>query len=67
MNNESLTAETVKLNEIAPSGFTAPGKSLITEVEKLREAVLILCDLQRALATKVDANKHACDNCRHEY
>jgi len=50
----TLTSETMQLNEIAPSGFTAPGKSLITEVEKLREAVLLLCDLQRELAKKVD-------------
>ena len=32
----------------------SPGKSLINEVEKLREAVLLLCDLQRELAKKVD-------------
>ena len=31
------------------------GKSLINEVEKLREAVLLLCDLQRELTKKVDA------------
>jgi hypothetical protein len=54
MNNETLTAETMHLNEVAPPGFTAPGKSLINEVEKLRDAVLLLCELQRELAQKVD-------------
>jgi hypothetical protein len=34
---------------------SSPGKSLITEVEKLREAVLLLCDLQKDLAQKVEA------------
>jgi hypothetical protein len=34
---------------------SSPGKSLITEVERLREAVLLLCDLQRELASKVEA------------
>lgn len=33
-----------------------PGKSLIQEVEKLREAVVLLCDLQKALALKIDAS-----------
>ncbi len=32
-----------------------PGKSLIAEVEKLRNAVLLLCDLQKELTVKVDA------------
>lgn len=32
-----------------------PGKSLIQEVEKLREAVVLLCDLQKELAQKVEA------------
>jgi hypothetical protein len=32
----------------------SPGKSLVTEVEKLREAVLLLCELQREVAKKVD-------------
>ena len=32
-----------------------PGKSLIAEIEKLRDAVLLLCDLQRDVASKVDA------------
>jgi hypothetical protein len=31
------------------------GKSLINEIERLREAVLMLCDLQRELAAKLDA------------
>ena len=34
----TLTPETMQLNEVAPPGFTAPGKSLINEVEKLKEA-----------------------------
>ena len=34
---------------------SSPGKSLVTEVEKLREAVLQLCDLQQELAVKVEA------------
>jgi hypothetical protein len=34
---------------------SSPGKSLVTEVEKLREAVLLLCDLQQELAQKVEA------------
>ena len=33
----------------------SPGKSLINEIEKLRDAVLLLCDLQRELAKKVNA------------
>jgi len=32
----------------------SPGKSLIHEVEQLREAVLLLCELQREVAKKVD-------------
>jgi hypothetical protein len=32
-----------------------PGKSLIKEVEKLREAVVMLCGLQKELAQKVEA------------
>ena len=38
------------MNDQQPS----PGKSLINEVEKLREAVLLLCELQKQLAEKVD-------------
>jgi hypothetical protein len=34
---------------------SSPGKSLITEVERLRDAVLLLCELQRELALKVEA------------
>lgn len=33
----------------------SPGKSLIAEIERLREAVLMLCDLQREIAAKLDA------------
>ena len=38
-----------------PPGFCSPGKSLVGEIEKLREAVLMLCELQKQLAAKVDA------------
>lgn len=31
-----------------------PGKSLINEVEKLREAVLLLCELQKELTVRVE-------------
>ena len=51
---DQLTAQTMKLNESAPPGFLASGKSLINEVEKLREAVLLLCELQKELAKKLD-------------
>lgn len=55
MSDNQLTPETVKLNETEPPGFCAPGKSLISEVEKLREAVLLLCELQKEVAKKLDA------------
>jgi hypothetical protein len=32
----------------------APGKSLIGEIEKLREAVLLLCELQKELTARVE-------------
>jgi hypothetical protein len=32
-----------------------PGKSLIQEIETLRVAVVMLCDLQKELAQKVEA------------
>jgi len=35
--------------------YGAPGKSLIREIELLREAVLRLCELQQALDVKVTA------------
>ncbi len=54
MSDPKLTAETIKLNEVAPEGYCAPGKSLIHEVEKLRNAVLLLCDLQRELARNLN-------------
>jgi hypothetical protein len=58
---DQLTAQTMKLNESAPPGFLASGKSLINEVEKLRvevntmrEALLRLIDvLQRQSETAV--------------
>jgi hypothetical protein len=52
--DDILTPETMQLNEVPPSGFCAPGKSLIHEVEQLREAVLLLCELQKDLAKKLD-------------
>jgi hypothetical protein len=33
----------------------APGRSMFQELTALREAVLLLCDLQRELAVKVEA------------
>lgn len=51
---DQLTSDNMQLNDVPPPGFTAPGKSLINEVERLREAVLLLCELQRELAKKVD-------------
>jgi len=38
-------------NQMTPS---APGKSLITEIERLREAVLMLCELQKELTVRVE-------------
>jgi hypothetical protein len=35
----------------------SPGRSLITEVEKLREAVLALVDINRALCKKIEGNE----------
>jgi hypothetical protein len=52
---DQLTPENMQLNEVPPASFCTPGKSLIYEVEQLREAVLRLCDLQRELAKKLDA------------
>jgi hypothetical protein len=46
-NKESFVME--------PSEPSSPGKSLIEEVERLREAVLRLCDLQQELALRVEA------------
>ena len=56
--SEHITAETMKLNEVQPEGFCTPAKSLIHEVEKLREAVLMLCELQREVNQKVEAALH---------
>jgi hypothetical protein len=58
---DQLTADNMQLNDIAPPGFLASGKSLINEVEKLRvevntmrEALLRLIDvLQRQSETAV--------------
>jgi hypothetical protein len=55
MENEQLTSDNMHLNDVPPPGFPAQGKSLITELEKLREAVVMLCDLQREVAKKLDA------------
>ena len=41
---------------------SSPGKSLITEIERLREAVLLLCDLQRDLTVKLEAALHPIPN-----
>ena len=38
-------------NQMTPS---VPGKSLINEVEKLREAVLLLCELQKELTVRIE-------------
>ena len=54
-NRESITPETMKLNEVAPDGFCSEPRSLFHEVTQLREAVLRLCDLQQELAAKVEA------------
>jgi hypothetical protein len=51
---DTLTPKNMQLNELEPRGFTAPGKSLINEVEKLREAVLLLVETQKELTAKVD-------------
>ena len=57
MNNQ-LIPEKVHLNEVEPEGFCAPGKSLISEVEKLRgevnamrNAILRLIDLLQRQST----------------
>jgi hypothetical protein len=34
-----------------------PGKSLITEIERLRDAVSALVDINRALCKKIEANE----------
>ncbi|MHB8218167.1 MAG: hypothetical protein ACYDDS_19000 [Candidatus Sulfotelmatobacter sp.] len=53
MSRESLTPETMKLNDVEPEGFTSEPRSLFFEVTKLREAVLRLCDLMGELDRKV--------------
>ena len=55
MNGEFITPQTMKLNDVEPEGFTHEPRSLFYEVTKLREAVLLLCDLQRELDRKVEA------------
>ncbi len=54
MENDQLTSDNMQLNDVPLPGFTAPGKSLIGEIEKLREAVLLLCELQKEVAQKLD-------------
>ena len=54
-NRESLTPDTMKLNEVAPEGFCNEPRSLFYEVTRLKDAVLRLCDLQQELAAKVEA------------
>lgn len=52
-NRESITSDTMKLNEIEPEGFCNEPRSLFFEVTRLREAVLRLCDLMGELDRKV--------------
>jgi hypothetical protein len=52
-NRESITPDTMKLNELEPDGFCNEPRSLFHEVTKLREAVLRLCDLMGELDRKV--------------
>jgi hypothetical protein len=52
--NDQLTSDNMQLNDVPPPGFTAPGKSLINEVEQLKKAVLLLCELQEELTKKVE-------------
>ncbi len=54
---ENLTPDSIKFpnDTIPPQGFTAPGKSLISEIERLRDAVLMLCELQKEVAKKLEA------------
>lgn len=56
---ENITPQTMQLNEVEPRGFTAPGKSLIAEIERLREAVLMLCEAQRELTATLLGKKAA--------
>jgi hypothetical protein len=48
----NLISETTK-----PVLESSPGRSLITEIEKLREAVLALVDINRALCKKIEGNE----------
>ena len=59
---EELTADTMKLNTKAPSGFTQAPRVLSHEVAMMREemaalkqAMGLLVDLQREANTKLDA------------
>lgn len=54
-NRESITPETMQLNEAEPVGFCDTPRSLFQEVTRLRDAVVRLCDLQQELAAKVEA------------
>ena len=53
VNRESITPETMKLNEVAPEGFCDTPRSLFFEVTRMREALLRLCDLMGDLDRKV--------------
>ena len=63
--SEHITPETMQLNEVQPSGFTAEPRILSHEVFKMREQVSALCDavlqlveLQREANKKVEAALH---------
>jgi hypothetical protein len=54
MNNETLTTQTMKLNEVAPPGFTSEPRvlskevfDLRREVAAMREALLLLVDVMQ--------------------
>lgn len=63
--SEHITPETMKLNEVQPTGFTTEPRILSHEVFKMREQVSALCDavlqlveLQREANKKVEAALH---------
>jgi hypothetical protein len=54
-SRETITPQTMHLNEVEPDGFCSEPRSLFCEVTRLKDAVLRLCDLQQELAQKVEA------------
>ena len=61
MSNETITPESMKLNDVEPDGFTAEPRVISHEVFKMREQVTALCnavlqlvDLQREANQKLD-------------